>query len=232
MSILDKITNYRDLKGLSHDSLKLLCKDLRRMIIQVVMDNGGHLGSPLGAVELTVALLRQFDPLKDKIIFDVGHQCYAYKILTDRRERFSTLRKWGGISGYPKREESSFDHFDVGHSSTSLSAALGYGKARDILKKDHEVVAIVGDGSLLNGVAFEALNYVSEASTKVIFILNDNTMCISPRVGGFATYLARLSSNIHYRRLKGFVREISLKMPKGERIERFLEGFKEKVKGL
>lgn len=232
MSILERIVNYQDLKGMSYDHLDLLCKDLRRTIIQVVMDNGGHLGSPLGAVELTVALLRQFDPLKDRIVFDVGHQCYAYKILTDRRERFSTLRKWGGISGYPKREESSFDHFDVGHSSTSLSAALGYCKARDILNEDHEVVAVIGDGSLLNGVAFEALNYVSEASTKVIFILNDNTMCISPRVGGFATYLARLSSNIHYRRLKGLVREISLKMPRGEKIERFLEGFKEKVKGL
>jgi len=232
MSILDKLTNYKDLQGLSYDSLDRLCQDIRSKIIQVVMENGGHLGSPLGAVELTVAILRQFDPSGDRIIFDVGHQCYAYKILTDRIQQFDTLRTWGGISGYPKREESRFDHFDVGHSSTSLSASLGYGKARDLLKEDHEVVAVVGDGSLLNGLTFEALNYVSEASTKVIFILNDNTMCISPRIGGFATYLARLSSNIHYRKLKNLVRDISLRLPKGEKIEKFLEGSKEKIKGL
>ncbi len=232
MAILDRMTDYHDLVNLSDESLNVLCQELRDTIIKVVLKNGGHLGSPLGAVELTVALLRQFDPERDKIVFDVGHQSYTYKILTGRKEEFHTLRQWEGISGFPKRSESRFDHFDVGHSSTSLSASLGFSKARDLKGTNHDVVAIIGDGSLLNGMAFEALNYVKEANTKVIFILNDNEMCISRRVGGFATHLARLSSNYTYKKIKRIVRESSSKLPKGATIEAFLEKTKNKIKGL
>jgi 1-deoxy-D-xylulose-5-phosphate synthase len=232
MTILDRINDYHDLRDLSNEYLQILCGELRKMIIDVVLTNGGHLGSPLGTVELTVALLRQFDPEKDKLVFDVGHQAYAYKILTGRKDKFSTLRQWGGISGFPKREESPFDHFDVGHSSTSLSAALGFCKARDLLGQNHEVVAVIGDGALLNGMAFEALNYVKEANTKVIFILNDNKMCISKRVGGFATHLARLSSNYTYKKIKRTIKETSSRLPKGNVIRDFLEKSKNKIKGL
>lgn len=232
MSILERMNDYHDLENLSDESLQLLCHELRDKIISVVLKNGGHLGSPLGAVELTVALLREFDPEKDKIIFDVGHQSYPYKILTGRKEKFTTLRQWGGMSGFPKRSESMMDHFDVGHSSTSLSASLGFCKARDILNQENEVIAIIGDGSLLNGMAFEALNYVKEANTKVIFVLNDNEMCISKRVGGFATHLARLSSNYTYKKIKRMIRETSQKLPKGTAVESFLEKTKHKIKGL
>jgi len=198
MAILENIKHYLELKSLSNENLETLASEIREYITSVVLKNGGHLASSLGSVELTLALLRSFDPEVDRIVFDVGHQAYAYKILTGRRDRFPTLRQWGGISGFPKRSESPYDHFDVGHSSTSLSAALGYAKARDVLERNNHVVAVIGDASLLNGLAFEALNYTRDSGTKVIYILNDNAMSISPRVGGFATHLARLSSSTAY----------------------------------
>jgi len=202
MGLLEKIHDYSSLKSLSPDEMEIIAGELREMITSVVLKNGGHLASSLGTVELILSLLRSFDPSRDKILFDVGHQAYAYKILTGRMDRFGTLRQWGGISGFPKRRESQFDHFDAGHSSTSLSAALGYAKARDIMGNKHHVVAVIGDASLLNGLAFEALNYTRESNTRVIYVLNDNTMSISPRVGGFATHLARLSSSSGYNWLK------------------------------
>ena len=135
-----------------------------------VRENGGHLGSSLGAVELTMALLRRFDPLHDRIVFDVGHQVYPYKLLTDRADRFDTLRLKDGICGFPRRSESPCDHFNTGHSSTSVSAALGYAKARDLLGQDHHVVAFTGDAALINGLAFEALNHVKETKTRLIIV--------------------------------------------------------------
>lgn len=232
MKILDRITDYHDLSGLGYESLEQLAFEIREKIVEVVSVNGGHLGSPLGAVELSIALLRQLDPEQDRIIFDVGHQCYPYKLLTGRKDRFSSLRQQNGISGYPKRTESIYDHFDTGHSSTSISAALGFAKARDLKKQSHEVVAVIGDGALLNGLAFEAMNYCKESNGKIIIILNDNHMCISPRVGGFATYLARLSSNYTYRNLKKLVKSTSYKLPKGKSVESFLRKSKEKIKSL
>ncbi len=232
MNLLDKITDYHDLKELSYESLELLASDIREKIVDVVSINGGHLGSPMGAVELTISILRQLDPEFDRIIFDVGHQSYPYKLLTGRLANFDSLRQFGGISGFPKRTESIYDHFDTGHSSTSISAALGFAKARDIKGEKHEVVAVIGDGALLNGLAFEALNYCKESNSKVIIILNDNHMCISPRIGGFATYLARLSSNYTYRNLKELVKRTSYKLPKGKHIENFLKISKEKIKSL
>ena len=232
MNLLEKYTSYRDLANLSRESIDRIAEDVRELIISVVTRNGGHLASSLGTVELTIALLRKFDPAADKIIFDVGHQMYAYKILTGRRDRFPTLRTWGGISGFPKRAESPFDHFEAGHSSTSLSAALGFAKARDILGQDHHVVAVIGDASLMNGMAFEALNYTKEAKTKVIFVLNDNTMSISPRIGGFATQLARLSSSTTYGWLKKAIKDSFHSMPKGEALEHVVSRMKDQIKSM
>ena len=232
VNLLEKYTSYRDLANLSRESIEQIAEDVRELIISVVTRNGGHLASSLGTVELTIALLRKFDPATDKIVFDVGHQMYAYKILTGRRDRFATLRTWGGISGFPKRAESPFDHFEAGHSSTSLSAALGFAKARDILGQDHHVVAVIGDASLMNGMAFEALNYTKEAKTKVIFVLNDNTMSISPRIGGFATQLARLSSSTTYGWLKKAIKDSFHSMPKGEALEHVVSRMKDQIKSM
>lgn len=232
MAILEHLKSYKDLVNLDKGDISILCQDVRDMITDVTFKNGGHLASSLGTVELTVSLLRNFDPESDKIIFDVGHQTYPYKILTDRRDRFNTLRQAGGISGFPKREESRYDHFNVGHSSTSLSASLGYAKARDTLKEDHEVVAIIGDGAIINGMAFEALNYVKETDSKVIYVLNDNAMSISPRVGGASSHFAYLSANPYYRSLKKSIKECCKNIPKGETIEHILGRAKDQIKSL
>ena len=197
---------HEDLKRIDEKDLALLASEVREVIIDTVRKNGGHLGSSLGVVELTIALLRVFDPLKDRIIFDVGHQSYPYKILTDRFDSFHTLRLKDGISGFPRRNESPYDHFNTGHSSTSISAALGYAKARDLLHEKRNVIAFIGDASLINGMALEALNYVQETHTRLIIILNDNRHSISNRVGGFSTILAGLSGNTFYRRAKNFAR--------------------------
>lgn len=232
MSILDNLDDLDQLRDLDSNDLSVLCQDLRRMISEVIFRNGGHLASSLGTVELTVSLLRSFNPLKDRIVFDVGHQTYAYKILTGRRDLFHTIRQFGGLSGFPKRNESPCDHFDVGHSSTSLSAALGYAKARDILGQNHDVVGIIGDGSIINGMAFEALNHLKETDTKVIYILNDNAMSISPRVGGAATHFAHLSVNPYYQKLKKAIKDCCKGLPKGETIENLLGNAKDQIKSL
>ncbi|MGI6252056.1 MAG: 1-deoxy-D-xylulose-5-phosphate synthase [Aminivibrio sp.] len=232
MAILKSLKNYKEVKNLSRSEIEALAADLREKITAVALKNGGHLASSLGAVELIISLLRSFDPAADRIIFDVGHQAYAYKLLTGRLDRFHTLRQWGGVSGFPKREESPFDHFDTGHSSTSLSAALGYAKARDILKKECHVAAVIGDASLLNGLAFEALNYTRESGTKVIYILNDNAMSISPRVGGMATHLARLSSSSAYNWLKKAIKDSCSSLPRGQAIENVLAKMKDHIKTI
>ncbi len=230
MALLDTVNNPEDLRRLAPGALPWLCAELRKKIIETVLRNGGHLASSLGAVELIVALLRTFDFREDRIVFDVGHQAYAYKLLTERKDRFDSLRRQGGLSGYPKREESPFDHFDVGHSSTSLSAALGYAKARDLRQENHHVVAVIGDGSLLNGMAMEALNNAREARTRLIIVLNDNEMSINHRVGGLANHLARLSVNPSYRRLKDAVKEQCRTLPKGGGLEDFLGRLKSHLK--
>ena len=198
---------HKDLLNLSEKDLPVLAEEVRAVIIDTVKKNGGHLGSSLGVVELTIAMLRKFDPFNDRIIFDVGHQSYPYKILTDRFDQFHTLRLKDGISGFPRRNESPCDHFNTGHSSTSISAALGYAKARDLLHEKRHVIAFIGDASLINGLALEALNYVHETKTKLIIILNDNRHSISNRVGGFSTILARLSANSTYKRIKNAIRK-------------------------
>jgi 1-deoxy-D-xylulose-5-phosphate synthase len=231
-AVLRTVQSYRKLALLGSDELKLLCGDIRRLVIDVTLKNGGHLGGSLGAVELCVALLRVFNPERDKIIFDVGHQSYAYKILTDRLDRFPTLRTKGGISGFPRRSESRYDVFDTGHSSTSISAALGFAKARDLRGQGHEVVAVIGDGALLNGLALEALNNITACDSKITVILNDNKMSIGPRVGGMAEHLAKLSVSAPYRRLKQFVKDQCRAMENGKRMEQVLARMKTKLKSL
>ncbi|MDR1471006.1 MAG: 1-deoxy-D-xylulose-5-phosphate synthase [Synergistaceae bacterium] len=230
--LLQSIRNYKGLALLGADEIDVLCGEIRDLILDVTLRNGGHLGGSLGAVELCVALLSSFNPERDKIVFDVGHQTYAYKILTDRLDKFHTLRKKGGISGFPRRSESAFDAFDAGHSSTSISAALGFAKARDLRGQGHEVVAVIGDGALLNGLAFEGLNNISSCDTKLTVVLNDNKMSISPRVGGMAEHLAKLSVSAPYNWLKRFIKEQCRAMAGGRRVENKLDRMKTKLKSL
>ncbi|SHI93039.1 1-deoxy-D-xylulose-5-phosphate synthase [Lutispora thermophila] len=210
---LDKINSPEDVKKLNYKELDELCTEIRNYIIEVVSKNGGHLASNLGVIELTLALHRVFDSPKDKIIWDVGHQCYVHKIITGRRESFKTLRSFGGISGFPKTSESPHDIFNTGHSSTSISAALGMAKARDLKGEDYSIVAVIGDGSLGGGMALEALNNVSHLNTNIILILNDNEMSISKNVGGLSTYLGRLRTGKIYFKFKNELEFILNKIP-------------------
>ena len=173
---LGKDTSPEFLKSLKPEERKQLCGELRDKILNTVSSNGGHLGSNLGAVELTVALLSAFDYKQDKIVFDVGHQAYSYKLLTGRFDRFNTLRQKDGISGFPRITESPYDAFDTGHSSTSISAAMGIARARDLEGKKFDVVAVIGDGALTGGLAYEAINDLGHSKTRMIIILNDNEM--------------------------------------------------------
>ncbi len=232
MGLLESVKNFKGLSALSTTQIELLCAEIREKIIAVTLKNGGHLASSLGSVELTVALLRAFNPDKDKIIFDVGHQSYTYKILTDRLNSFETIRTKGGIAGFPRMDESRYDFFTTGHSSTSISAAMGYAKARDISSLNHDVVAVIGDGALLNGVSFEALNCIESTDSKIIIVLNDNKMSINPRVGGVAGHLARLAVNPAYKKVKDFIKEQCRTMKRGESIESALGHIKSKLKSL
>ena len=178
MRIYD-IQSPQDIKNLSYDQLKFLCEEIRQFLIQNISKTGGHLSSNLGVVELTVALHYVFNAPEDKFIFDVGHQCYTHKILTGRSPYFSTLRKKDGLSGFQKRKESEYDCWEAGHSSTSLSAALGFACARDLLGHDYEVIPIIGDGALGSGMSMEALNDIGTQQRKIIMVFNDNNMSIS-----------------------------------------------------
>lgn len=232
MSLLESVGDFRGLYGLTEPQLNALCAELRKKIVDVTLKNGGHLSSSLGAVELTVALLCVFNPDADKIIFDVGHQSYAYKLLTKRLDRFDTLRKKGGISGFPHLGESPYDFFTTGHSSTSISAAMGYAKARDMLGESYEVIAVIGDGALLNGVSFEALNNLSGLGSKVIIVLNDNKMSINPRVGGMASHLAKIAVSPAYRKIKEGIKKQCATMRNGENFSSSLSRIKTKLKSL
>jgi 1-deoxy-D-xylulose-5-phosphate synthase len=200
--ILENLDSPAGLKELSLAELENLAGEIRETIIDTVAASGGHLASSLGVVELTIALHRVFDSPTDKIVWDVGHQAYAHKLLTGRRERFSTLRRLGGISGFPKRDESPHDCFDVGHSSTSISAALGMAAARDVLGGSEKIVAVIGDGSLTAGLAFEGLNQAGHLKKDLIVILNDNEMSISPNVGALSSFLSRKMTSDLFVRFK------------------------------
>jgi len=191
VSLLKKLHSPEELKSLSVKELEVLAGEIREKIIDTVSKTGGHLASSLGVVELSIALHRVLNTPSDKIVWDVGHQAYAHKLLTGRLERFDTLRQLGGISGFPKRDESPYDAFDVGHSSTSISAALGMAAARDCSGGDEKMVAVIGDGSLTGGMAFEALNQAGDQNKNLIVILNDNEMSISPNVGALSSLINR-----------------------------------------
>ena len=200
--LLDNIKKPSDVKKLNNNELEILAQELRDFMIHNVSKTGGHMASNLGIVELTLALLKTFDFDNDKIVFDVGHQSYPYKILTGRKNSFATLRQYGGISGFPKREESQYDFFDTGHSSNSISVALGMAKARDIQIRNYEVISVIGDGALTGGMAYEGLNDLGFSKTKMIVILNDNQMSISQNVGGLSEYLSKIQTNKRYNELK------------------------------
>jgi 1-deoxy-D-xylulose-5-phosphate synthase len=211
--ILDNINSPADLKKLSYQELEVLSKELRDYVIKVVSENGGHLASNLGVVELTLALHRVFDTPRDKIVWDVGHQSYIHKIITGRRKSFATLRKINGISGFPKKEESVYDAFETGHSSTSISAALGMAKARDLAGENYSVAAVIGDGALTGGMAFEALNHAGDFPTNLIVILNDNEMSISHNIGGLSNYLSKLRTEPLYFKMKSKIEAILNRIP-------------------
>ena len=192
--ILNKINFPKDIKLLSFSELKILASEVRDYIIKVVSHNGGHLASSLGVVDLTIALLYVFDLERDDVLWDTGHQAYAYKILTDRKEKFLTLRTFGGISGFPNIFESSYDAFGTGHSSTSISLALGMAVANDFLEKNSKVVSIIGDGAITSGIAFEGLNNAGNLNRDMLVILNDNEMFISDKVGALGKYFAKILS--------------------------------------
>ena len=200
--ILEKIENPQQLKNLSLQQLEKLALELRSFIIENVAQTGGHLAPSLGVVDLTVALHRVFDCPNDKIVWDVGHQAYAHKILTGRRDQFHTLRQKGGITGFPHLAESPYDSFGVGHSSTSISAALGMAIARDLNREKHHVLAVIGDGALTGGEAFEALNHAGDLGKNLIVILNDNEMSIDPNVGALSEYLSKMRTAPQYNRAK------------------------------
>lgn len=188
--LLERINQVNDIKNIEKEKLPELAQEIREFLIDSISRTGGHLASNLGVVELTMALHLTFDLPKDKIIWDVGHQSYTHKILTGRKDGFGELRKFGGMSGFPKRAESDCDAFDTGHSSTSISAGLGYVCARDVLGEDYSVISVIGDGALTGGMAYEALNNAAQLKTNFIVVLNDNEMSISENVGGISKYLS------------------------------------------
>ncbi|HBA53581.1 1-deoxy-D-xylulose-5-phosphate synthase [Syntrophorhabdus aromaticivorans] len=200
--MLEKNLNPRDIRLLSPRQLDDLTREIREVIIATVSVNGGHLASSLGVVEIALALHRVFDTPNDKIVWDVGHQCYPHKLITGRFDRFHTLRQFGGIAGFPKSSESPFDNFNTGHSGTSISAALGMAVQRDLAGKSHKVIAVIGDGSLTNGMALEAMNHAGFMGTDIIIVLNDNEKSISRNVGAYSKYLSRLRVELVYMRKK------------------------------
>ncbi|MEO0136012.1 MAG: 1-deoxy-D-xylulose-5-phosphate synthase [candidate division WOR-3 bacterium] len=202
MALLEKINGPADLKKYPVEQLQVLAREIREEIIKTVSQNGGHLAPSLGVVELTLAIYRVFDAERDKIIWDVGHQTYAQKLITGRRDKFPTLRTYNGISGFPKREESKYDHFNTGHSSTSLSAAAGFAIARDLKGEDYHIISVIGDGSLGAGMAFEALNHIGQLKKDVIVVLNDNERSIGETVGALSQYLTKIITTRTYNRFR------------------------------
>ncbi len=227
MSILEHIDNPSDLKKLNNDELNLLSAETREFLVENVSKTGGHLASSLGVVELTLALHKVFNSPEDKIVWDVGHQAYVHKIVTGRKDRFDTLRQHEGLSGFPRGNESEHDVFDAGHASNSISAALGYVCARDLKKKDYSVVAVIGDGAMSGGLAFEGINNATRLKTNFIVILNDNEMSISKNVGGLSRYLNNLRTRPGYMKTKNDVSSTLNKIPViGKPIYKMISGIK------
>ncbi len=228
--ILDTVRIPADMADFTPEQLKQLADDLRQETIDAVSITGGHLGAGLGVVELTVALHHVFDAPRDRLIWDVSHQCYPHKILTDRRDRIRTLRQGGGLSGFTRRVESEYDPFGAAHSSTSISAGLGMAVARDLAGNDNNVVAVIGDGSISAGMAYEAMNNAGSMDSRLLVVLNDNDMSIAPAVGAMSAYLSRLISSKSYRSLRRVAKDMAHRFPKSfeeaaRRAEEYARGF-------
>jgi 1-deoxy-D-xylulose-5-phosphate synthase len=228
--LLDRINSPADVKALGREELQELAQEVRARMIGTVSRTGGHLAASLGAIELAVALHYVLEAPSDKIVWDVGHQTYAHKLLTGRRERFDTLRLKGGISGFPRRSESEYDAFDTGHGSTAIAAAVGMAKARDLAGKENAVVAVVGDGAMTGGMAFEALNLAGHLGTPIIVLLNDNQMSISRNVGALAGYLSKVRLDPHYLRAKAEFEAVLSRVPLGESLIEAVDRLKDGVK--
>ena len=228
--LLDSIHSPTDVRALPEGQLPQLCHELREFLVKSVSQTGGHLASNLGAVELTVAIHRIFDTERDRLVFDVGHQCYVHKILTGRRERFDTLRRLDGLSGFPKPRESVHDAFIAGHASNSVSVALGMARARTLTGMDHSVLALIGDGALTGGLAYEGLNNAGASGEPLIVILNDNGMSIDPNVGAMPSHLARLRSRPAYYHFKKWYRSLFGSRPMGNPLYRFNHQVKTSLK--
>ncbi len=229
--VLDKINLPSDLKKLSEDDLIRLSVEIRDFLIKNISITGGHLASNLGVVELTLALHKVFDMPNDKIIWDVGHQSYVHKMITGRKDEFKTLRQYGGMSGFPKRSESEFDSFDTGHSSTSISAAIGMAIARDQIGESSNIIAVIGDGAMTGGMAFEALNHAGHKKLDITIIINDNDMSISENVGGLSSYLRKLRMAPAYTNIKGGTKNVLSSIPVvGKGITHSVHKFKTGVK--
>lgn len=230
--LLDRIDDPADLKVLKPEELKQLASEIREELVAVVSNNGGHLASNLGVVELTIALHRVFDSPHDKIVWDVGHQAYTHKLLTGRRNSFATLRQYGGLSGFTSRSESEHDPFGAGHASTSVSAALGMAIARDLSGDDYHVIAVIGDGAITGGMAFEAINQAGHLGSRLIVVLNDNGMSISPTVGALAKLLARVRFDQRYHQAKERGKRFISSLPLGNRLWRASQQVESGFKGL
>ena len=230
--VLQRITDPKEIKDLDEKELEILAEDLREFLIESVSNTGGHFASNLGVIDLTVALFKNFDFSEDRIIWDVGHQSYAYKILTGRKDKFNTLRQYGGLCGFPKRTESEYDFFATGHSSTSLSSAAGMARAQRLLGKDNKVIAVIGDGALTGGMALEALNDIGYRKDNLIIILNDNQMSICKNVGGLATYLNKLRMGVGYNKLKSDIGSTLDTTSFGKRVKNSLSKLKDGIKKI
>lgn len=230
-TILDRIQEPQDLKNLSNTQLTMLAAEIRHFLLTHISKTGGHLSSNLGVVELTLALHYVFSVPKDKLIWDVGHQSYVHKIITGRKNGFSTLKKMNGMSGYPRVDESPYDLFNTGHSSTSIAAALGFAQARDLKKEEHSVIAVIGDGSLTGGLAFEALNNAGRLNSNLIVILNDNQMSISKNVGSLSKHLSEIRTQPKYIEAKEDIESLLKKIPRiGSQVAKTVEKAKESIK--
>ncbi len=232
MSLLDRINSPQDIKSLDLGKLNELAGEIREYIIDVVSRNGGHLASNLGIVELMLAVHYAYDIARDKILFDVGHQCYTHKILTGRKNEFTGIRTKGGLSGFPRPSESTCDNFSAGHASTSISAALGFAAARDIKGEDHKVLAIIGDGSLTGGLSYEGLNQAGGMDKDLLIILNDNEMSISHNVGALSKYLTEIIADESYNKLKADIWNLTERLPKKDTLRRGITNMQDMVKSL
>ncbi len=230
MEILNKISSPRDLRELSKTELLQLCGEIREFLIENISETGGHLASNLGVVELTVAIHKVFDTERDRLVFDVGHQCYVHKMLTGRLKDFSTLRQTNGLAGFPKPSESVHDSFIAGHASNSISVALGMARARTMRKQNYDVIALTGDGALTGGLAYEALNDAGVSNEPLIIILNDNGMAITPNMGGIAHHLSMLRMKPGYIELKNNYKKFLQRVPGGQHIYKWTSGIKNAIK--